>query len=139
MKLGLYKYGIVVAVLGGFYLYTVYDKGTNYEEIMARVIKVEETCYLKKTSRGIGTKTTSTTKEGPCDIVEAINEGHPEFQDYRLIRTTYVEYEYRSPADGEYYTGRHTQSNHEDGTAIRYGSDILILAHKEKPETTRRK
>ncbi len=117
---------------GGFFLYVQYDRATNYQETSARVTGIEKSCYMKKRSG----KRTWTTKEGPCEIVEMIHKEHSEFKDYNLIRNVYVEYEYKSPADGRWYRGKHKQARHADGRSIEFGDDLVILAHKEKPEET---
>lgn len=133
--------GLVLAgvVFTGLYAVNEYDKSTNYVPTDARVVKVEESCYMKKTSRGIGSKTTSTTKEGPCKLVEAINKNHPEFQDYRVVKTTYVEFKYKSPVDGKTHRGRHKQSKHENGKPIKRGDVLAVLAHKDNADKTSRK
>jgi len=132
------KTGGVAVLLGGFYLYTSYDEAVNYQEVTARVTKVEELCYMKKVERGLKTKTTSTTKEGPCEIVEAIHKGHPEFEGFDLIRVTYVDFAYRAPLDGNTYAGRHKQARHENGQPISEGDSLPILVHKKDPEKTQR-
>ena len=128
----LIKFGALPLFFGAILLYVQYDRATNYEEVTATVTGIEETCYMKKK---IG-KRSWTTDEGPCEIVRQIHENHPEFKDYDLIRNVNVEFEYISPADDGWHTGKLEQSQHPDGSDIRYGDSLLVLAHKEKPETT---
>ena len=132
---GLLIKGVVAGVaLGGLALFAEYDKATNYQKTMVKVTGVEETCYMKKT----GYKESWTTKEGPCEIVRAVHESHPEFKDYALIRSVSVAYEYQSPADGNWHRGQHEQAKHEDGRDIRRGDDLVVLLHKQDPEKTRK-
>lgn len=130
----LIKLGGIAAVVGAFMLYAKYDRATNYEQISATVTGIEESCYMKKRSG----KRSWTTDEGPCEIVTQIHENHPEFKDYRLIKNVYVEFEYISPVDNAWYTGKVEQSTHPDGSEIKYGDSLVVLAHKEKPEKTRK-
>ena len=130
MKFSFIKYGIVLAVLGGFYMYWQYDRAANYERVEAIVTKVEEICYLKKTEG----KTTYTTDEGPCETLEVLSEVHPEFQGFTLKRVNYVTFDYISPVDGDWYSGKHKQARHEDGSWIREGDKLAILAHKTEPK-----
>ncbi len=132
MKFGLYKYGIVLAVLGGFYMYWQYDRATNYERVEAIVTKVEETCYLRKTKG----KTTYTTDEGPCGALKLLSESHPEYKGFKLVRVTYVTFDYVSPVDGDWYSGQHQQRKHQDGSWIREGDKMDILAHTAEPKKT---
>lgn len=129
---------IVVGALAfaGIGLYATYDRATNYETTTAKVTKVEEVCYMKKTERGVASKTTKTTKEGPCPIITAMDQTHPEFQDYDLIKVIYVEFRYRSPADGKFHRGKQRQENVRSGLPLRSGDDLQVLAHKTKPEVT---
>lgn len=137
-KRTLLKVGILAVAGGGFFLYSQYDRAANYEQTVARVTGVDEVCYMKKVDRGIASKTTSTTKEGPCEVVSMINKSHPEFQDYDLIKVTYVEYEYQSPADGKWHTAKRKQTTHKNGTPVRFGDEMVILAHRHDPERTQR-
>ena len=93
---------------------------------------IEETCYMKKKTG----KRSWTTDAGPCEIVRQIHENHPEFKGYRLIKNVVVEFEYISPADNGWHTGKLEQASHPDGSDIRYGDSLVVLAHKEKPENT---
>lgn len=138
LKIKFYVFCIFALGLGGMFLYDKYDLAMNYEQVVATVTHVEETCYMTKTERGIGSKTKWTTKEGPCEIVQAINQNHPEYKDYRLVRNTVVAYQYQSPADGQYHTGKHKQAEHTDGRPVRYGDSLPIRAHRDDPEKTRK-
>lgn len=133
----LIKFGAIAGFIGVAFLYSQYDRATNYEQTTAHVTDVEVTCYLKKTE-GLKRKKITTTKEGPCEIVEEIKRSHPDFQDFKVIRTTYVLYEYKSPADRRWHKGKHTQARHEDGSPIKFGDDIVILAHKQEPDKTQK-
>lgn len=130
------KLGIILVAGAGILLYAEFDMATNYEPTPAKVTKVAETCYLKKKERGVLTKTTTTTKEGPCIAVKALNETHPEYQDFDLVRVTYVEFRYRSPADGKMHRGEEKRVNRKKGKPLRSGDEVVVLAHKEKPEET---
>ncbi len=131
---------LVIVLVGflGILAYTKYDEATNFEETTAEVTKVEELCYLKKKERGVLSKTTTTTKEGSCAVITALNETHPEYQDFNLIKNTYVEYRYKSPADGKFHRGKHRQAKHANGNAVRRGDRLAVLAHTTDPETTRK-
>jgi hypothetical protein len=84
-------------------------------------------------------KTTTTTKEGPCPIITALNQTHPEYQDFDLVKVTTVEFRYRSPADGKVHRGKQREENRrETGLKLRRGDDLVVLAHKTKPEETRK-
>ena len=131
------KLGVMAVVLGGGFLYYQYDRATNYEQTTAHVTDVEVTCYLKKTE-GLKRKKITTTREGPCEIVEEIKRSHPDFADFNVIRTTYVKYEYKSPADQRWHKGKHKQARHEDGSQIEFGDSIVILAHKQDPDKTQK-
>ena len=132
MKFSLFKYGIVLAVLGGLYMYWQYDRAANYERVEAIVTKVEESCYLRKTEG----RTTYTTDEGPCETLELLSEVHPEYQAFTLKRVNYVTFDYISPVDGDWYSGKHQQSRHENGARIREGDKLEILAHTVEPKKT---
>ncbi|WP_420345445.1 hypothetical protein [Pelagibius sp.] len=131
---------IVLIPLGfaGFFFYMQVDRATNYEETMARVTKVEALCYMTKRERGVLSKTTTTTDHGPCASMKRIHETHPAYKDYRLVKVTYVEYRYRSPADGKIHRGKHEQVKHPDGKAVKSGDTLLVLAHKTNAEKTQR-
>ncbi len=122
---------VALCVIG---LYSLYDRSTNYQKTLVTVTQVEETCYMKKTRL----KESWTTKEGPCDIVQAVHETHPEFEDYSLKRSVYVAYEYQSPADGNWHRGKHKQKTHDDGRAIKRGDELVVLLHKSKPDVTKK-
>ena len=128
------KVVVATVALGGLALYSEYDKATNYQKTQVKVTSVEEICYMKKTEG----KESWTTKEGPCDLVKAVHQSHPEFRDYDLKRVVHVNYEYQSPADGKWHRGQHKQAKHEDGRDIRRGDDLVVLLHKEDPEKTRK-
>jgi len=133
------KIVMMVVGFGGLAAWLAYDRAANYEKTAAEVISVEEVCYLKKVERGVGTKTTRTSKEGPCGIVTALNQTHPEYQDFDLIKVTSVEYRYRSPADGKMHRGNYRQENRrETGLPLRRGDSIDVLAHKTDPLKSRR-
>lgn len=139
MRKFLIKLVVGVIALGGFTAYAAWDRSANYEPVTAEVTKVEEVCYMKKTERGIASKTTTTTKEGPCPIVTALNQSHPEYQDFDLVKVTTIEFRYRSPADGQLHRGEQREENRRDsGLPLRKGDDLVVLAHKTKPEDTRK-
>ena len=127
---------VVVAgvALGGIALYSEYDKATNYQKTQVKVTSVEEICYMKKTEG----KESWTTEEGPCPVIEAVHQSHPEFREYDLKRVVHVGYEYQSPADGRWHQGKHRQAKHDDGRDIRRGDDLVVLLHKQDPEKTRK-
>jgi hypothetical protein len=135
---------LIKLILGGVALgaataWAAWDRTANYEPVTAEVTKVEEVCYMKKTERGIASKTTTTTKEGPCPIITALNQTHPEYQDFDLVKVTTVEFRYRSPADGKVHRGKQREENRrETGLKLRRGDDLVVLAHKTKPEETRK-
>lgn len=131
------KIALMAVVAGGALLYFEYDTATNYEETTAKVTGVREVCYMKKKERGAFSKTTTTTKEGPCPMVMALNKSHPEFQDFDLVKVTYIEYRYRSPADGKMHRGKHKQVNRKEGLPLRAGDTGVVHAHKEKPNESR--
>lgn len=136
MKKWLMKAGVFAAVLGGLFIYSSIDRAVNYKQVTARVTGVEEACYLKKVERGLRRKTTSTTKEGPCEVIRLVQQSKPDLQDFELVKVTYVSFEYRSPADGNTYGGRHKQSRHKDGRQIKPGDNLPVKAHKEDPQLT---
>ena len=130
---------LAFVAFGGLSLYVLYDRSANYEQTTAEVTGIEEVCYLKKVERGIGSKTTTTSKEGPCPIVTALNQSHPEYQDFDLVKVTTIEFRYRSPADGQMHRGKMRQENRrETGLPLRRGDSIDVLAHKTDPEKTQR-
>lgn len=134
MKRLFLKLGLVAVGVAGFFGYDQYDRAYNYEQVVAEVTTVDEVCHLTKKEG----KTRYVTDAGPCDIVEEINRTHPEYLDYKLVRTTDVQYRYQSPADGNTYSGSHKQRKHEDGTPIAQGEGLTVLAHKAEPETTKK-
>ena len=127
---------IVLAFVGfaGLASWVAYDRSANYEKTAAEVTRVDEVCYLKKTERSIGSKTKWTSKEGPCAMITAINQSHPEYQDYDLVKVTTIEYRYRSPVDGKMHRGELREENRrEAGLPLRRGDSIDVLAHKTDP------
>ena len=132
------KLGLILVVFVAFVAYKEFDLAANYERIPAKVTKVDEVCYLKKKERGVFTKTTTTTKEGPCTIVRALNETHPEYQDFDLVKVTYIEFRYRSPADGKMHRGKDKLLNRKSNLPLRSGDDGVVYAHKDKPAETER-
>ena len=129
----LIKYSVAIGLavlLAVVYAQHRYDRATNYERVEAIVTKVEEICYLKKTEG----KTTYTTDEGPCETLELLSEVHPEYQGFTLKRVNYVTFDYISPVDGDWYSGKHKQARHKDGARIREGDKLAILAHKTEPK-----
>lgn len=136
MKRFFIKIGVLLTCAAVALGYLQYDLKANYEPTPAKVTKVEETCYLKKKDRGVFSKTTTTTKEGPCRIVKALNETHPEYQDFDLVKVTYVEFRYRSPADGKMHRGKEKQVNRKAGLPLRSGDEVVVRAHKEEPLKT---
>lgn len=139
MRSVLIKIGLAVLVFGAVALYAQANMAANYEPAAAQVTKVEEVCYLTKKERGIFTKSATTTKEGPCATVRALNITRPEYQDFDLVTVTYVEFRYRSPADGKMHRGQDKQVNRrKDGLPLRSGDEGVVLAHKEDPTKTMR-
>lgn len=134
MRLSLIKPIMIVVVLGGGYAFYTYDRATNYELAQAIVTDIEETCYLTKQERGALSKTTYTTDPGPCDEWKSVKENHPAYGDFRLVRSTNVTFDYISPVNGEYYSGTLKQAKHKDGSWIRKGDRLDILAHTSVPE-----
>jgi hypothetical protein len=137
MRRLLIKLIVAAVAFFGFLGYVKYDEAANFEEVMAKVTKVEERCYLKKKERGVLTKTSTTTKEGPCHVIAALNGSHPEYENFKLVKNTYVEYRYRSPADGKVHRGMHRQAKHGDGRPVRQGDQLSVLAHTSDPAVTR--
>jgi len=75
----------------------------------------------------------------PCPIITALNQSHPEYQDFDLVKVTTVELRYCSPADGKVHRGKQREENRrETGLKLRRGDDLVVLAHKTKPEETRK-
>ncbi len=139
MRRLLIKIVIVVVGFSGLVAWNKLDRSANYEKTAAEVTRIDEVCYLKKVERGIGSKTTSTTKEGPCQMITAINQSHPEYQDFDLVKVTTIQYRYRSPADGKMHRGEMRQENRrESGLPLRRGDSIEVLAHKTEPEKTQK-
>jgi len=134
----LIKGGLITFGLLALFAWHQYDRNTNYVPISARVVKLEALCYLEKTERGVASKTTYTTKEGPCEIVELLQKSDPKFDGYHIVRNNYVEYYYTSPVDGQAHTGRHQQVKHKDGRLIAEGDELMVLAHKKNAEKTQR-
>lgn len=134
MKLQLYAYALVATVIAVGMVVYQYDRATNYEPVKAIVTDVEETCYLTKTERGAVSKTTYTTDPGPCGEWESVKENHPAYREFRLVRETNVTFDYISPVDGDYYSGTLKQAKHKDGSWIRTGDKLDILAHTSVPE-----
>ena len=66
--------------------------------------------------------------------LEVLSEVHPEYQGFTLKRVNYVTFDYISPVDGDWYSGKHKQARHEDGSWIREGDKLAILAHKTEPK-----
>jgi len=133
------KLALIAVVGGGIVAYGSWDRATNFVETTAEVTGIDEVCYMKKTERGVGSKTTRTTREGPCGIVSELNRSHPEFQDFDLIKVTTIEFRYRSPADGQFHRGSQREENRrESGLPLRKGDSLKILAHKTDPGVTQR-
>ena len=65
MRRLLIKIVIVVVGFSGLVAWNKFDRSANYEKTAAEVTRIDEVCYLKKVERGIGSKTTSTTKPAP--------------------------------------------------------------------------
>lgn len=134
IKFGLAAFGFACLVA-----WNKYDRSVNYEPVAAEVTRVDEVCYLKKVDRSIGSKTTRTSKEGPCTTITAINQSHPEYQDFELIKVTTVEYRYRSPADGKMHRGKFRKENlPQSGLPLRRGDSIDVMAHKTDPGKTQK-
>lgn len=130
--------GLFLLIFGAFVAYKEYNLAANYERIPATVTRVEELCYLEKRERGLFTRTATTTKEGPCDIVKALNETHPEYQGFDLGKVTYVEFRYRSPADGNLHRGKDKLLNRKSNLPLRAGVEGVVYAHKVKPDQVER-
>lgn len=130
-----YSVAIALAVLVTVvYAQHRYDRAANYEKVEAIVTKVEENCYLRKVE---GTKI-YTTDDGPCDVLDGLRTSLPDFEGTSLEHVYYVKFDYISPVDGDWYSARHKQARHQDGSWIREGDKLEILAHTAEPEKTSR-
>lgn len=130
--------GLFLLILGALVAYKEYDLAANYDRIPATVTRVEELCYLEKRERGLFGRTTTKTQEGPCDAVRALNETHPEYRSFDLVKVTYVEFRYRSPADGNLHRGKDKLLNRKSNLPLRAGDEGVVYAHKVNPEEVER-
>lgn len=116
-------------LFGGAVAWTEYDKSTNYTQVSARIENVEEKCYLKKRERGLVTKTTYSTKEGPCEIAELLAQGHPEYKGFTVYRTTHYKLSYQDP-NGDWQSEKLTYSGNQSRRKEQIGDKMKILMHK---------
>lgn len=132
------KLGLGAVMITGGLGYSAYDKTNNYDVAAVEIKKVETLCYGKKTSRGIATKTTSTTKEIDCKTLRGIVENHPDYSGYNVHQNTYVSYRFKSPVDGKFHNGRHVQAKNDKGKSIKRRDVIKIRVSKNKADKTRK-
>lgn len=120
----------------GFVIFDGIDRATNYTTVDAEVISVKQRCYLQKSERGLFTKTTSTTEQGPCDEMERIWKSHPAYAGYQMHRDVMVKFEYRSPVDEMGHVVERKLAEARAKSLHPY-DHIQVLAHKRNAEQTK--
>jgi hypothetical protein len=130
-------WGIVGLGIAGFAAYDQYDRSANYAAVQARVLRVNEQCYLEKKERGVFTKTTQSSRLMPCPLAEMLARDHPAWQGFDIKHKIEVSLLYVSPANGRQQEATMQLTSYPDGRAMRSGDVMAVRASKTEPARTR--
>ncbi|GAA4029547.1 hypothetical protein GCM10022281_05920 [Sphingomonas rosea] len=136
----LYLFGGLMAFAGTAMVVQKVDHSMNYVPVMASITSVKtELCQLKKVSRGVVTKTTTTTGHMPCDEAEDLRLHNPDYAGMEALGYMDVTFSYISPVDHRQHSDTQTYA-FDDYSRLAHaeGSQLPILAHKSKADETAR-
>ena len=108
---------LAAAGAGGYRMYASMDKANNYNQVAAKVERIEDTCR---------------PFAAPVQFAMPCQDPPGRGSNPGLIRETTVFVRYKSPADGKEHSGLLIPSggrNVVDGLKLRAGSTWTILAH----------
>lgn len=114
--------GLVLLVGGGVKVYDMYDKARNYVTVQARVMTVNDTCYMEKREG----KKTYTSDTLPCALAEIAVKEHPKWQGYDIKHNYVIKFAYISPVDKTRHEA--TLKLHKLPKPMRTGDVMPVLA-----------
>jgi hypothetical protein len=128
--------GLIVLGLLGMGAIKV-NHSIHYVPVMASVTEVSSNCYLESVSRGVVTKTTTTTEHMPCAEAETLKADHPAYKDMKVKGMIDVSFTYTSPVDKSEQTGElsYFYDSYNGVAAMDTGEELPILAHKSEAQT----
>lgn len=125
--------GIVLAGIGAFALWDGYDKKANYVPAEARVMSVEETCWMEKREG----KSTWTSNTGDCAASEFLVANHPKWAGYEVKRKITLKLAYVSPVDRAVHDTVKKLDAYPEQKKLAVGDVTKILVSKSDAQKTR--
>jgi len=129
--------GLAAVGAAGLYTYDQYDKKANYTPVQARLTTVDEQCFLKKEERNVVTKTTYTSKVGPCDAAEVALKTMTQWQGGRVVHKIQVQFSFVSPVDGKTHNSNQEFETWPANKPLHAGDVMPVLASKTEGDKTR--
>lgn len=126
---------VVIGVVGaGLMLAQAYDLRTNYTLVDAKIMSVETECFIESGKEKIVNKDSETLAYMDCDLAPLVAKQHG-FKESAIQRRVTVSYDYRSPVDGQIYSGDFRRTGDVEG--VKRGKMIQVHAHKTDPKDSR--
>lgn len=113
----------------------LWDKGRNYVQVDARILSVDEVCYMQKREG----KQTSTSNTGDCATAESLVAQHPAWQGYTIYHRVNLTVAYTSPVDRQIHKATHKVEGIRTPKSFVFatGKTIAIRASKTDPAKIR--
>lgn len=124
---------ILAALIAGAYGGVLYLQSSRYQRVDGTVTQIREACSLNRLERDGSVNRAYITSPMRCDDARKLRTTRAEYRDADISRATYVTFRYVSPADGHSHIGSFAQSRHADGSPIRVGDRLAVLAHTGNP------
>lgn len=130
MTLQLKISGVFGAVAAGVWLNGSHDLNNNYVPVEARIVASTTECYIKSGRKSVVNKSDDSLAYMPCRDAPTVARQFGYSSKDIKYRTTY-KFRYRSPVNGSYQRGEHTDSSAKPHEYTR-GKKIKVYAHKEQ-------
>ena len=125
--------GLGVLVIGSMFSQAK-DLNENYTRIDAKIKTVSVDCHIENSTGKVVEKGKKSIAHMDCGLAPFVARQNG-FTDKDIKQRAQVTYLFRSPVDGNYYTGDFTRSG--DISKYTSGAEIEIYAHKENPEKSK--
>jgi hypothetical protein len=125
----------ILALAGGAMAVDQYNLSTNYTEVEGKVTSTKVDCYVEGGRSKLVEKETNQMAYMSCAEAEAaaVEFGYKPKDVHRRVE---LSYNYRSPVDGNMYTGTYTDSDADEGE-YKKGGALMVHAHIETPDESR--
>jgi hypothetical protein len=125
----------VLALAGGAIAVDQYNLSTNYTQVEGKVTSTKIDCYVEGGRSKLVEKDNNTLAYMSCAEAALAAEQFG-YKPKDVHRRVALSYSYRSPVDGNMYTGNYTDSDAEEGE-YKKGGDVMVYAHIETPDESR--